>query len=46
MAVGESSEVVGPVGIDGGGGWKGMIVDCLLIVDDNKASIGFCQRSL
>ena len=27
VAVGKSSEVVGPVGIDGGGGWNGRI-DC------------------
>ena len=27
VAVGESSEVVGPVGVDGGGGWNGRI-DC------------------
>ena len=27
VAVGESGEAAGPVGIDGGGGWKGTIVD-------------------
>ena len=36
----------GPVGIDGGGGWNGMIVSCLLIVDNNKLSVGVCQCSL
>ena len=34
VAVGESSEVAGLVGVDGGGGWNGMVVGCLLIVDD------------
>ena len=46
VAVGESGEAAGPVCVDGGGGWKGTFVDCLLIVDDNKASVGFCRRSL
>ena len=45
MGVGESGEVAGLVGFNGGGGWNGM-VDCLLIVDDNKSSIGVCRRSL
>ena len=26
VAVGESGEVAGPVGVDGGGGWNGMSV--------------------
>ena len=26
VAVGESSEAVGPVGVDGGGGWNGTVV--------------------
>ena len=34
MAVGKSGEVAGPVGVDGGGGWNGTVVSCLLIVDD------------
>ena len=34
VAVGESGEAVGPVGVDGGGGWNGTVVSCLLIVDD------------
>ena len=46
VAVGKSSEVAGPVGIDGGGGWNGTVVSCLLIVDDNKLSIRVCQHSL
>ena len=37
VAVGESGEVAGSVGGDGGGGWKGRIVSCLLIVDNNKS---------
>ena len=50
VAVGESGEAAGPVGVDGGGGggggWNGTIVDCLLIVDDNKSRAGVCRRSL
>ena len=47
VAVGESSEAAGPVGVNGGGGWNGTSVGCLLIVDDNnKSSVGVCQRSL
>ena len=46
VAVGESSEVAGLVGVNGGGGWKGTIANCLVIVADNKASIGFCRRLL
>ena len=42
VAVGESSEVAGQVGIDGGGGWNGTIVGCLFIVDDNKLSVRVC----
>ena len=42
VAVGESSDVVELVGIDGGGGWDGMIVGCLLMVDDNKLSVRVC----
>ena len=43
VAVGESSEAAGPVGIDGGGGWNGTSVGCLLIVDDNnKLSVRVC----
>ena len=38
VAVGESGEVAGPVGVDGGGGWNGKVVGCLLIVDDNKST--------
>ena len=38
VAVGESGEVVGSVGGDGGGGWKGTIVGCLLTVDNNKST--------
>ena len=38
VAVGESGEVAGSVGGDGGGGWKGRIVGCLLIVDNNKST--------
>ena len=38
VAVGDSGEVAGLVGGDGGGGWKGMIVGCLLIVDNNKST--------
>ena len=45
VAVGEMLGVVGTVGVDGGG-WEGRIVDCLFIVDDNKLSVGVCQRSL
>ena len=45
MAVGESGEAAGPVGLNGGG-WNGMIVGCLFIVDDKKLSIGVCQCSL
>ena len=42
VAVGKSSEAAGPVGVDGGGGWNGMIVSCLLIVNNNKLSIKVC----
>ena len=43
VAVGESSEAAGPVGVDGGGGgWNGTIVDCLFIVDDNKSRARVC----
>ena len=43
VAVGESGEVAGLVGVDGGGGWKRRSVGCLLIIDDNnKSSIGVC----
>ena len=45
VAVGESGEVAGPVGVDGGG-WNGTVVGCLLFVDNNKLSVGVCQRSL
>ena len=41
MAVG--GEAVGLVGVDGGGGWNGTIVICLLIVDNNKSSVRVCQ---
>ena len=45
VAVGESGEAAGSVGVDGGGGWNGR--GCLLIVDDdNKSSVGVCRRSL
>ena len=37
VAVGESGEAAGPVGGDGGG-WKGTIGGCLLIVDNNKST--------
>ena len=37
VAVGESGEGVGSVG-GNGGGWKGTIVGCLLIVDNNKST--------
>ena len=37
VAVGESGEAAGSVGGDGGG-WKGTIVACLLIVDNNKST--------
>ena len=47
VAVGESGEAAGPVGVDGGGGWNGTSVSCLLIVDnDNKSSVRVCQHSL
>ena len=46
VAVGESGEAAGPVGVDGGGGWNGTVVSCLLFVDDNKSSVGVCQRLL
>ena len=48
VAVGESGEAVGPVGVDGGGGgWNRRSVGCLLIVDDNnKSSVGVCRCSL
>ena len=47
VAVGESGEAAGPVGVDGGGGWNRRSVGCLLIVDDdNKSSVGVCRRSL
>ena len=39
VAVGKSSEVAGPVGVDSGGGWNGTIVVCLLSVDDNIEQI-------
>ena len=43
VAVGESSEAAGSVGVDdGGGGWNGTIVVCLLDVDDNKSNLGVC----
>ena len=42
MAVGKSGEAAGLVGVDGGGGWNGRIVGCLLIVDDNKSSTRVC----
>ena len=45
VAVGESGEAAGPVGVDGGG-WNGTIVVCLLIVDNNKSSFRVCQRLL
>ena len=45
VAVGESGEAAGPVGVNGGG-WNGMIVGCLFIVDDKKLSIGVFQRLL
>ena len=37
MAVGVSGEGAGLVGGDGGG-WNGMSVSCLLIVDNNKST--------
>ena len=37
VAVGKSGEVAGSVRSDGGG-WKGTIVGCLLIVDNNKST--------
>ena len=44
MAVGESSEAAGLVGVDdGGGGCNGTIVVCLLVVDDNKLNVRVCQ---
>ena len=47
VAVGESGEAAGSVGVDGGGGWNRRSVGCLLIVDDdNKSSVGVCRRSL
>ena len=46
MAVGESGEAVGLVGVNGGGGWNGTVVSCLFIVEDNKSSVGVRQRSL
>ena len=47
VAVGESSEVAGSVGVDdGGGGWNGTIVVCLLVVDNNKSSVRVCRCSL
>ena len=47
VAVGGSGEAAGSVGVDdGGGGGNGTIVDCLLVVDDNKSSVGVCRRSL
>ena len=46
MVVGESGLAVRPVGVDGGGGWNGRIVGCLLIVDDNKSSTRVCRHLL
>ena len=47
VAVGESGEAAGTVGINGGGSWNGTSVICLLIVDDNnKSSIRVCRHSL
>ena len=47
VAVGETGEAVGPVGVDGGGGWNEMSVGGLLIVDDNnKSSVGVCRHLL
>ena len=47
VAVGESSEAAGLVGIDdGGGGGNGTIVVCLFVVDNNQSSVGVCRRSL
>ena len=43
VAVAESGEAMGPIGVDGGGGWNGTVVSCLLIVDDNKSSVGFAD---
>ena len=45
VAVGGMLRAAGTVGVDGGG-WEGRIVDCLFVVDDNKASVGVCRRSL
>ena len=42
VAIGEMLGMVGMVGINGGG-WERRIVDCLLIVDDNKSSVGFAD---
>ena len=46
VAVGKSSEAAQPVGVDGGGGWNGTVVSCLLIVDNNKLSVGVRRCSL
>ena len=46
VAVGKRGEAAGLVGIDGGGGWNGTIVGCLLIVDNNKLSVGVGQCPL
>ena len=48
VAVGKSSEAVGPVGInDGGGGWNETSGGGLLIVDDNnKSSVRVCRHLL
>ena len=44
MAVGESGEAAGSVGVDdGGGGWNGTIVVCWLVVDDNKSNVRVCR---
>ena len=45
VAIGEMLVVVGTVVVNGGG-WEGRIVDCLVILDDNKLSVGVCQHSL
>ena len=43
MVVGGSGEVAGSVVVDDGVGGNATIVVCLLVVDDNKLSVGFAD---
>ena len=42
VAIGKMLRAAGTVGVNGGG-WEGRIVDYLLMVDDNKLSVGFAN---